>query len=118
MAVPARSAGSPPRASGRGEGGIRTPDSLAAIAVFETAAINRTRPPLRVATPSWRCALEAIEAGGPDRIRTGVLGLDRAACLARLHHGTDGPEVYQLRNGLQSRREKGKGLPIMARPVS
>ena len=32
--------------------------------------------------------LSGASHGGPDRIRTGVLGLDRAACLARLHHGT------------------------------
>jgi hypothetical protein len=88
---------------GSGEGGIRTPDSLAAIAVFETAAINRTRPPLRVATPKLVPNCSGVGfAGGPDRIRTGVLGLDRAACLARLHHGTVGPEVYQLRNRPQT----------------
>jgi hypothetical protein len=48
------------------------------ITVFETAAFNHS-----ATSPGSR-------PGGPDRIRTGVLGLDRAACLARLHHGTDG----------------------------
>jgi hypothetical protein len=34
-----------------GEGGIRTPDSLATMADFESAAFNRALPPLRAGKP-------------------------------------------------------------------
>ena len=34
-----------------GEGGIRTPDSLATMSDFESGAFNRALPPLRVVTP-------------------------------------------------------------------
>ena len=34
-----------------GEGGIRTPDSLATMSDFESGAFNRALPPLRCVTP-------------------------------------------------------------------
>ena len=34
-----------------GEGGIRTPDSLATMSDFESGAFNRALPPLRFVTP-------------------------------------------------------------------
>ena len=66
-----------------GEGEIRTLDGP----VTHNGFRDRRLQPLGHLSGLRR---EGLQNGGPDRIRTGVLGLDRAACLARLHHGTDG----------------------------
>jgi hypothetical protein len=42
-----------------GEGGIRTPDSLATMADFESAAFNRALPPLRLVSRSVQMASAA-----------------------------------------------------------
>src|SRR5256886_1234912 len=68
-----------PRSRAGGEGEIRTLDGP----VTHNGFRDRRLQPLGHLS-------ETVCNGGPDRIRTGVLGLDRAACLARLHHGTDG----------------------------
>src|SRR5438876_1289759 len=64
-----------------GEGEIRTLDGPVTHNGFRDRRLqpdSATSP--QTAVGAWN--------GGPDRIRTGALGLDRAACLARLHHGT------------------------------
>src|SRR2546427_3011721 len=72
--------GRPLRKTG-GEGEIRTLDGPVTHNGFRDRRLqpdSATSP--QTAVGAWN--------GGPDRIRTGALGLDRAACLARLHHGT------------------------------
>jgi len=70
-----------------GEGEIRTLDGPVTHNGFRD---RRLQPLGHLSVPTLRPEVLGCLNGGPDRIRTGVLGLDRAACLARLHHGTDG----------------------------
>src|SRR6266852_3928781 len=69
--------GAPLRKCG-GEGEIRTLDGPVTHNGFRDRRLQ----------PLGHLSKSPVPNGGPDRIRTGVLGLDRAACLARLHHGT------------------------------
>jgi hypothetical protein len=62
-----------------GEGGIRTPDSLATMSDFESGAFNRALPPLRWLTTLFSTAahlgsaLFTLEAGCGLGIRSGNL---------------------------------------------
>jgi hypothetical protein len=62
-----------------GEGGIRTPDSLATMADFESAAFNRALPPLRSVSRSVQmacvvtrpvCLLYQLPRGSQDARQT------------------------------------------------
>ena len=91
-----------------GEGGIRTPDSLAAITVFETVAINRTRPPLRVATSSGCNRLEEMRLAVPTGFEPAFSALTGPRVWPGYTTGPSAPKFisFEMASNPAGRREK------------
>ena len=69
-----------------GEGGIRTPDSLATMSDFESGAFNRALPPLRVHPVYPECGVGIKWCRGVvrgDRVDHGVAGVVEEARTQR-----------------------------------